>query len=143
MAGTGTAGFSGDGGLATSAQLYTPYNIAVDAANNLYIADYGNQRIRKVDAATGNITTIAGTGTAGFTRRRRPGHQRPAQLAPPAWRWTSGGNVSHRRQLQPPDPEDRRRHRHHLHRAGGGNKLGDEGPGTEAHAQLPARGNGG
>jgi len=65
IAGTGTAGFSGDGGQATSAQLKAPFSVAVDAQTNLYIADYGNSRIRRVSG--GIITTIAGTGTAGFT----------------------------------------------------------------------------
>jgi sugar lactone lactonase YvrE len=66
VAGTGTAGFSGDGGLATSAEI-NPNGIAVDAAGNLYIADAGNNRIRKVTATTGIITTIAGNGTAGYS----------------------------------------------------------------------------
>ena len=64
VAGTGTAGFSGDGGAATSAQLDNPYGVAVDGASNLYIAD-NNNRIRKVNSS-GNISTVAGTGTAGF-----------------------------------------------------------------------------
>ncbi|HXN47522.1 MAG TPA: hypothetical protein VN893_12825 [Bryobacteraceae bacterium] len=63
VAGTGTPGVSGDGGLATSAQLSTPYGVVVDAAGNLYIADSGNFRVRKVTAATGLITTVAGGGT--------------------------------------------------------------------------------
>src|SRR3974377_668217 len=48
VAGTGAAGFSGDGGLATSAQLNTPVGVALDAKGNLYIADSGNQRVREV-----------------------------------------------------------------------------------------------
>ncbi len=67
IAGTGTAGFSGDGGSAISAQLNAPGNVILDAAGNLYIADTGNDSIRYVDAVTGIITTIAGTGTAGYT----------------------------------------------------------------------------
>ncbi len=55
------AGYSGDGGPATAAQLYFPNGVAVDGANNIYIADYGNFCIRKVDGA-GTITTIAGNG---------------------------------------------------------------------------------
>ena len=66
VAGNGTAGFSGDGGPATSASLNNPLEVAVDAAGNLYIADRANNRIRKVDTS-GTITTVAGTGTAGFS----------------------------------------------------------------------------
>ena len=67
IAGTGTFGFSGDGGPAINATFWSPVNIAVDSNDNLYIADYSNHRIRKIIAATGIITTIAGTGTAGFS----------------------------------------------------------------------------
>jgi trimeric autotransporter adhesin len=67
IAGTGTGAFSGDGGPSTSAQLFIPYGVASDAAGNLYIADGFNQRIRKINAATGIISTIAGTGTAGYS----------------------------------------------------------------------------
>jgi sugar lactone lactonase YvrE len=66
VAGTGTAGFSGDGGPATSAQLNHPRGLAFDGSRNLFIADSTNHRIRKVAAGTGIITTVAGTGTAGF-----------------------------------------------------------------------------
>jgi sugar lactone lactonase YvrE len=67
VAGTGVAGFSGDNGPATAARLNTPRGAALDADGNLYIADSGNNRIRRVDAATGTITTVAGTGVAGFS----------------------------------------------------------------------------
>lgn len=67
VAGTrGSAGYSGDGSAATAAQLYHPYSIAVDDAGNLYIGDGINAVIRKV-STTGIITTIAGTGTRGYT----------------------------------------------------------------------------
>ena len=66
-AGTGTAGFLGDGGAATSARLSSPQAISLNSAGDLYIADTGNNRIRRVVAASGTITTIAGTGTAGGT----------------------------------------------------------------------------
>jgi uncharacterized repeat protein (TIGR01451 family) len=66
VAGNGTQGFSGDAGRATSAELNLPCGVAVDGAGNLYIADQGNNRIRKVSAA-GIITTVAGNGTAGYT----------------------------------------------------------------------------
>ncbi|HUB79243.1 MAG TPA: IPT/TIG domain-containing protein [Bryobacteraceae bacterium] len=63
-AGNGAAGFAGDGGPASIAQLNQPAACAVDSAGNLYIADTYNHRIRKVDS-TGNIITVAGTGVAG------------------------------------------------------------------------------
>jgi sugar lactone lactonase YvrE len=66
VAGTGTEGYSGDGGLATAAQLNKPYNVTVDSAGNLYIADGQNNRIRKVTPA-GIISTVAGTGTYGYS----------------------------------------------------------------------------
>jgi sugar lactone lactonase YvrE len=65
VAGTGIQGFSGDGGPATAAELDSPQGLALDPAGNLYIADTHNQRIRKVAASTGVITTIAGTGIPG------------------------------------------------------------------------------
>jgi sugar lactone lactonase YvrE len=67
IAGTGAQGFSGDNSLATSAQFNLPTALALDNAGNLYLADTGNHRIRKITAATGVITTIAGTGTQGFS----------------------------------------------------------------------------
>lgn len=65
VAGTSVAGFSGDGGVATAAKLYQPFSVSIDASDNLYIADASNNRIRKVNASTGIISTIAGTGIAG------------------------------------------------------------------------------
>lgn len=63
VAGIGSVGYSGDGKLATLAQLNDPAGLAVDAAGNLYISDTNNNRIRKVTISTGIITTIAGSGT--------------------------------------------------------------------------------
>jgi len=57
--------FSGDGGPATKAQLSNPHGIAVDSSGNIFISDQGNQRVREVNAASGIITTIAGTGETG------------------------------------------------------------------------------
>jgi uncharacterized protein (TIGR03437 family) len=66
FAGTGTAGFSGDGGPATQAAFNNGSRTAADAAGNLYVADQSNHRVRKIDA-TGKVTTFAGTGVAGFS----------------------------------------------------------------------------
>jgi hypothetical protein len=65
VAGNGTAGFGGDGGVASAAQLNQPRGVAVDSVGNLYLADWGNNRIRKV-TKEGVISTVAGNGTAGF-----------------------------------------------------------------------------
>lgn len=62
VAGTGKAGFGGDDGPAARAQFSSPHSIALDGADNLYIADIANHRIRRVDAKTGLVTTIAGNG---------------------------------------------------------------------------------
>lgn len=66
VVGDGVQGFSGDNGLATAAAIDSPTGLAVDAEQNLYLADTHNHRIRKITAATGVITTIAGA-TAGFS----------------------------------------------------------------------------
>jgi hypothetical protein len=66
VAGTGEAGFSGDGGPALSAKLNCPRGLAIDVQGNLYVSDTANSRIRKI-TATGIITTIAGTGVDGFS----------------------------------------------------------------------------
>jgi uncharacterized protein (TIGR03437 family) len=63
VAGTGTAGFTGDGGPATAARINSPNGVAVDAAGNLYFTDGGNARVRRI--SNGIISTIAGTGQAG------------------------------------------------------------------------------
>jgi sugar lactone lactonase YvrE len=65
IAGTGEAGFSGDGGPAIKAKFNTPHGIAVDGAGNVYVADPPNQRVRRIDT-TGKITTFAGTGSSGY-----------------------------------------------------------------------------
>jgi gliding motility-associated-like protein len=66
FAGTGVSGFSGDGGQASLAQLNGPIGITFDALGNLYVADAGNERVRKITSG-GIISTIAGTGTATFS----------------------------------------------------------------------------
>jgi sugar lactone lactonase YvrE len=65
-AGTGIAGYSGDGGPATSAMVNFPAGIVLDTASEIVFADLANNRIRKIDSS-GNISTIAGNGTAGYT----------------------------------------------------------------------------
>lgn len=81
VAGTGARGYSGDGGPATEAALDTPQGIALDAAGNLYIADTGNHRVRRVDAE-GRITTIAGNGEDGSGGDGGPAME--AQLSDPS-----------------------------------------------------------
>jgi hypothetical protein len=66
LVGTGTRGYSGDGGLADEAMLANPFALALDAQGNLYIADSGNHRVRRVDTNS-IILTVAGTGIAGTT----------------------------------------------------------------------------
>lgn len=66
VAGNGTYGYYGDGGLATVAALRRPADVALDPGGNLLIVDYNNQRIRRVDVVTGIITTVAGNGNWGF-----------------------------------------------------------------------------
>ncbi len=66
VAGNGTRGFAGDGGPASEAEFSGPSSLAVDGAGNLYVADSGNQRVRRIDAATQVVTTVAGVGNAGF-----------------------------------------------------------------------------
>ena len=65
IAGTGVAGYGGDGGAATSSVLNFPKSLTVDQVGNIFVGDSSNYRIRKIDATTGIITTYAGTGTSG------------------------------------------------------------------------------
>lgn len=90
VAGSGTSGFAGDNGFALDATLNSPMGVAIDAQNNAYIADTNNHRVRKLTAATGLITTIAGTGTASSTGDG--GQATSATLnAPASLALTSGG----------------------------------------------------
>ena len=92
VTGTGAARFSGDGGPATSADLWFPRQIVLDDSGNVLFADDGNRRIRRVAAETGVITTVAGTGATGFS-----GDGGPATSASLAWTYgvavDGGGNV--------------------------------------------------
>ena len=92
IAGSGVCGFTGDGGPAVSARLCNPSSVALDRSGNLYIADTSTFRIRKVSAVTGIITTIAGTGVAGFSGDGGPATL--AQIATPRYIATDAlGNV--------------------------------------------------
>jgi sugar lactone lactonase YvrE len=72
IAGNGFPGYSGDGGAATNATVYAPAGMALDAAGNLYFADFLNNVVRKIAAGTGIVTTVAGNGTAGFSGDHGP-----------------------------------------------------------------------
>ncbi len=81
FAGTGQRGYSGDGGPATEARLDEVYAIQVDASGDVYIVQRFHPAVRKIDAATGTITTVAGDGTVGYRGDGGPGHR--AQLREP------------------------------------------------------------
>jgi sugar lactone lactonase YvrE len=81
VAGTGTAGFSGDGGPATSATLNQPADVCFDSSGNLYIADRKNNRVRKVTMSTGIITTVAGNGGGACNNSQFAGDGGPATSA--------------------------------------------------------------
>ncbi len=140
IAGTGSKGDSGDGGPATEAQIYNPNDVYVDSSGNIYIADTGNHRIRKVDAASPyNINTIAGTGNRGFSGDGGPATE--AQIDTPNGVYVdSSGNIyiadtgNHRiRKVDAASP-------YNINTiAGTGSKgdSGDGGPATEAEFYNP------
>lgn len=91
VAGIGSSGYSGDNGPANAAALNDPTGVAVDNSGNIYIADHGNNRVRKVDA-TGTITTIAGNGNPAFSGDNGPAAQ--AELNQPGGIATdASGNI--------------------------------------------------
>src|SRR5438094_2274191 len=67
VAGTGKAGYSGDGGPAMKAELHDPFDVALDRENSLFFSDTLNHCVRRVDAKTGVITTVAGCGKKGYS----------------------------------------------------------------------------
>lgn len=75
VAGTGEQGYSGDGGPGTAATMNEPYSLEVDSDGAIYIVDRLNAAVRKVDGATGIITTVAGTGEPGYSGDGGPGHE--------------------------------------------------------------------
>ena len=88
VAGTGEAGYSGDGGPATEATMDNIYSLTVDTNGDIYIVDRLNAALRKVSAATGIMTTVAGTGEPGYSGDGRPGPQ--AQMREPNDCWLDG-----------------------------------------------------
>ena len=94
VAGSGTTGFSGDGGPATEAQLNEPYGVVLDAAGNLFFADRLNRRVRRVDARTGRDHDGRGQRLEGLLGRRRAGRRRPGWSSPTASPSTRTGGRS-------------------------------------------------
>jgi len=90
IAGNGTCGFSGDGGPGVSAMLCSPSGVAVDANGNLYVADWSNNRVRRLDAG-GTIGTIAGTGSSLYNGNGLPARQ--TNILPFSVALSPSGNV--------------------------------------------------
>ena len=134
VAGSGRQGYSGDGGPATEATLDNLYSLQVDTNGDIYIVDRLNAAIRKVDAATGIITTVAGTGEPGYSGDGGPGVLGPVAGAE---RLLSGwqGRPAHRGHSgsadTPSGPEDR----HHYDLRGQWREAADRGWATR-HASL-------
>jgi len=91
VAGTGDQGYSGDGGPATAAELISPFSVVVDAAGNLYIADFGNSVVRKV-TPNGIISTVAGVGQPGYSGDGGPASE-AALMAPYGLAVTAKGDL--------------------------------------------------
>src|SRR5271157_3666692 len=132
VAGNAASGFSGDNGPATSAQLAAPSGVAVDSAGNLYIADSGNSRVRKI--SNGVIATVAGNGVSGFGGDGGPATS--AELGV-----VSNVAVDPAGNLYIADPNN-----HRIRKvsngviatvAGGGNSLGENVPATSASLNEP------
>ena len=138
VAGTGESGYSGDGGPATAATMNNLYSLTVDSNGDIYIVDRFNAAIRKVEAATGIITTVAGTGEPGYGGDGGPGPL--AQMREPNDCYLDGKGG-----LLIADIQDQRIRRLDLNTgiittfAGDGEKrrAGDGGPTTEASVMGP------
>ncbi|NGX17041.1 PKD domain-containing protein [Wenzhouxiangella sp. XN24] len=136
VAGTGSQGFSGDGGPATSATLWSPSGIALDEQGGFYIADLGNHRVRYVDPA-GIIRTVAGTGVQGFSGDGGPAIEAQllapdaVVLAPDGGLYIADRNNHSIRQVTPDGI---------IQTIAGGNgrgDSGDDGPATAAQLNFP------
>ena len=90
IAGNGTAGYSGDGGIATSAELSSPNGIKADGSGNIYFTDNGNNCIRKINLSTGIITTVAGNGQQGYSADGTAANS--AQFSNPSGIWVDHSN---------------------------------------------------
>lgn len=138
VAGTGEAGFGGDGGPATAAQLRQPHSIALDGRGGLYIADIGNHRIRRVDLSGGGIETFAGTGVQEPTPDGAAVAETPLN-GPRALAFEAGGDLivalREGNAVYRIDMSERR----YQHIAGNGAKgtQGDGGPAREAALSGP------
>ena len=91
FAGNGTYKL-GDGGPAAYAGFVTPNQVALDASGNIYVADSGHNRIRKIDVVTGRISTVAGNGTAGFSGDGGPAEDAELDL-PESVAFDSAGEI--------------------------------------------------
>ena len=99
FAGTGEQSYGADGGPAGQAQLNDPHRIVISPRDQMYIADTGNNRVRRVDLATGKITTIAGLAEAGYSGDG--GLARQGRLQRPVYRRAEGRPTLHRRPAKP------------------------------------------
>jgi trimeric autotransporter adhesin len=134
VAGDGTAGFKGDGGPATKAELSFPNGVTEDAAKNLYIVDTGNNRVRLVSAKTQEIKTIVGTGIAGFKGDGGPATK--AEITD-----SSGGYIDASGNLLIADSGNQRvrivNKKGVINTLAGGGNAGDKGKATNALLSYP------
>src|SRR5947208_3325813 len=137
--GTGAKGFAGDGGPATAALLNGPFDVAFDRAGNLYFSDTFNHRIRRVDARSGGITTVAGNGEPGYSGDGGPA-MRASLNEPYGIAIDRAGNIFVADRLH---HVGRRHHRARLLRrwwaSGGRCVRGAKGDGARSRRQRPDR----
>jgi len=136
VAGTGSYGFSGDNGAATSASIDTAYAVVADAQGNIFIADTRNQRVRRSRAAPSRRSRAMGRrGSAAMADPAPP----PSSAFRVAWRWTGRAQSLHLRQWELPNPQAvGERNYYHDRRHWDSGVCGDGGAGRQRAAQLPA-----